>query len=145
LGSAIAPVAVGMLLPCYKGQPEWHRCRTAVRVVLWSERGREEEELGATEGLTQAQPWSWQYHWLAGLETPESRFLGSSIQAHGGEMGLAGGIVRRVFSKSPCSSAGGGGRAHSVRPLSFSPSVDRKRVLAAASLFLWVTLLRVLE
>ncbi|KAG2607190.1 hypothetical protein PVAP13_4NG183200 [Panicum virgatum] len=104
-----------MLLPCYKGQPVWHRCWTAVRVVLWSERGREEEELGATEGLTQAQPWSWQYHWLAGLETPESRFLGSSIQAHGGEMGLAGGIVRRVFSKSPCSSAGGGGRAHSEK------------------------------
>ncbi|PAN23335.1 hypothetical protein GQ55_4G085700 [Panicum hallii var. hallii] len=30
-------------------------------------------------------------------------------------MGLAGGIVRRVFSKSPCSSASGGGRAHSER------------------------------
>ncbi|CAL5053716.1 unnamed protein product [Urochloa decumbens] len=30
-------------------------------------------------------------------------------------MGLSGGIVRRVFSKSPCSSAGSGGRAHSEK------------------------------
>ncbi|CAN6201139.1 unnamed protein product [Urochloa humidicola] len=30
-------------------------------------------------------------------------------------MGLAGGIVRRVFSKSPCSSAGSGSRAHSEK------------------------------
>lgn len=33
------------------------------------------------------------------------------------EMGLAGGIVRRVFSKSPCSSAGS--RGHSVRAFSY--------------------------
>nr|ACG44945.1 hypothetical protein [Zea mays] len=32
-------------------------------------------------------------------------------------MGLAGGIVRRVFSKSPCSSAGS--RGHSVRAFSY--------------------------
>ncbi|CAN6216340.1 unnamed protein product [Urochloa humidicola] len=30
-------------------------------------------------------------------------------------MGLTGGIVRRVFSKSPCSSAGSSGRAHSEK------------------------------
>jgi hypothetical protein len=56
-------------------------------------------------------------------------------------MGLAGGIVRRVFSKSPCSSAGTGSRGHSVRASSLiddlflrSPSVvDTSRCVSVTS------------
>ncbi|CAN6220817.1 unnamed protein product [Urochloa humidicola] len=46
-------------------------------------------------------------------------------------MGLTGGIVRRVFSKSPCSSAGSSGRAHSEKGAS-----DHRRRWVSLRLYL---------
>ncbi|CAD6344153.1 unnamed protein product [Miscanthus lutarioriparius] len=47
-------------------------------------------------------------------------------------MGLAGGIVRRVFSKSPCSSAGTGSRGHSEK----GSAADHRRRWSSLRLYL---------
>jgi hypothetical protein len=95
---------VGMLSACYKGRPSAAQdCCTA-------------EELRALY-----QPWPCQVHWVAPTVTPHFSLQGLAPKREE-EMGLAGGIVRKVFSKSPCSSAGG--RGHNVRAFSVSHSLS---------------------